>query len=125
MSTNTNQDQQTGVAVAVAPVQTNPLAVKLEDFKRIQGIPLTLSAELDRRKISVRELLALTEDSLLTLNRPTGENIDVYIGEVLLASAEILVVDARLAVRIADLRDKGAVTSGVRRDPLDESLFDD
>jgi flagellar motor switch protein FliN len=100
-------------------------AVKLEDFKKIEDIPLTLSAELDRRRVSVRELLELGPDSLLTLSRATGENIDIYVGEVLLASAEILVVDARLAVRIADLRDKGASSTVKRHDPFDDSLYED
>ena len=80
--------------------------IRLVDFKAIEEIPLELSAELDHRLISVPELLKLQVDSLLLLNRPTGENIDVYVGDVLIASAEILVVDGTLAVRIADLKDK-------------------
>jgi flagellar motor switch protein FliN/FliY len=104
--------------------ERNGLDISLEEFRKIGEIPLILSAELDRRTTSVRELLGLNVGSLLLLNRPTGENIDLYVGEVLLASAEILVVDGTLAVRIADLRDKGAGirTSNVHSDHGHDAL---
>jgi len=40
------------------------------------------------------------------LTRPAGENIDVYVGGVLIGYGELLVVESSLAVRLADLRDK-------------------
>jgi flagellar motor switch protein FliN len=83
---------------------TSHLTLKLEDFQAILDVPLTLSAELDQRKISVSDLLALEVGSLLPLTRPTGENLDLYAGDVLLGSGEILVIDSGLAVRVAELR---------------------
>lgn len=79
---------------------------QLEKFSVVADIPLTIYAELDRRTITFRELLELTPDMLLALSRPAGENIDLYAGEVLIGSGEVLVVDARLAVRVADILDR-------------------
>jgi flagellar motor switch protein FliN/FliY len=79
---------------------------ELGKFSVVADIPLTIYAELDRRTITFRELLELAPDTLLALTRPAGENIDLYAGEVLIASGEVLVVDARLAVRIADILDR-------------------
>jgi flagellar motor switch protein FliN len=81
-------------------------AIDLEKFKTIEDIPLTLYAELDRRTISFKELLELAPDTLLPLSRPAGENIDIYVGDVLIGSGEVLVVDSCLAVRVADLTDR-------------------
>jgi flagellar motor switch protein FliM len=78
----------------------------IELFRRLEEIPLVLRAELDRRTISFGELMKLDVGSLLVLSRPTGENIDLYAGEVLIGSGEILVVDTSMAIRIADLRDR-------------------
>jgi flagellar motor switch protein FliN/FliY len=78
----------------------------LELFRMIEDVPLELRAELDRRKISFRELMELHVGSLLTLARPTGENIDLYAGEVLIGSGEVLVMDGVMSVRIADLVDR-------------------
>ncbi len=80
----------------------------LKSFHFLQDIPLSLFAELDRCKITVRQLLELREGSLLPLSRPTGENINIYAGDVLLGSGEILVIDSSLGVRVADLREKPA-----------------
>jgi flagellar motor switch protein FliN len=80
--------------------------VDLESFEFLGDVPLTIEAELDRRTISFRELLDLRAGSVLTLTRPTGENIDLYAGSVLIGYGEVLVVESSLAVRLADLREK-------------------
>lgn len=76
-----------------------------EGFQRIDDVVITIRAELDRRTISFRELLALEEDSILSFPRPAGENVDVYAEEVLIGTGEIIVVDSFLGVRMADLRE--------------------
>jgi hypothetical protein len=43
-------------------------------------------------------------DSVLNLSRPTGENVDLYAGKVLIGYGEILVIEQSLAVRVAELR---------------------
>jgi flagellar motor switch/type III secretory pathway protein FliN len=59
-------------------------------------------------------MLELAPDTLLPLSRPAGENIDIYVGDVLIGSGEVLVVDSCLAVRVADLgsRPVGAYDKG-------------
>ncbi len=78
----------------------------LEDFLAIEDIPLTLCAELDRRTIRFRELLDLGAGSVVAFPRPTGENVDLYVEEVLMGTGEILIVDSTLAVRVSDIRDR-------------------
>ena len=86
-------------------------AVLPQSYQSIKDVPLVFSAELGRRGITFEELLSLGIDSIIPLNRPSGENIDLYIGELFLGSGEILVVDGRLALRVADLRDKAAAVN--------------
>ena len=78
----------------------DPAARALEP---IADIPVTICAELDRRNIALKDLLELECGDLLPLSRPTGENIGLYLGSLLLATAEIQVNDAHLAVRIAEI----------------------
>ena len=80
--------------------------LKLANYGSIADVELTLLAELDRRTITANELMRLKEGDVITLLRPAGENINLFAGEVLLGSAEILVIEERLAVRVAELRDK-------------------
>jgi flagellar motor switch/type III secretory pathway protein FliN len=78
------------------------------DFGIVEDVRIGLRAELDNRSISFPELMKLEVGSVLQLSRPTGENVDLYAGEILIGNGEILVIDANLAVRVAGLRDKMA-----------------
>jgi len=75
----------------------------MADFKIVENVKIVIRAELDRRTISFPELMKLEPGSILELNRPTGENVDLYAEKVLLGNGEILVVESNLAVRVADL----------------------
>ena len=88
--------------------ETEAELTSLEDFQVIEDVPLRMSVELDRRAISFRALLDLNVGTIVPLSRATGENVDVYAGNVLVALGEILVVDSKLTVRIADLRRRGS-----------------
>ena len=89
-------------------VQTAQLSrpPELQSFDFISDVPVTLHAELDRRSIEVHQLLKLEVNSVLPMTRPAGENIDLYLGRVLIGSGEVLVVDGMLVLRVSDLRDK-------------------
>ena len=86
-----------------------PDSISVEAFETFADVDLTLSAIIDRRTISVPELLQLETGQLLPLSRPAGENIDLFIGDVLIGSAEILVTDDKVAVRVAELNNKPAI----------------
>jgi flagellar motor switch protein FliN/FliY len=75
----------------------------MPDFKIVENVKIVMRAELGRRTISFPELMKLETGSILELNRATGENVDLYAEKVLLGTGEILVVEANLAVRVADL----------------------
>ncbi len=89
-------------------------ANSMDRFQPIEDVPLTLRAELNRQDISFGELLAFDVGTILPLSRPTGENVDLYVEDVLLGSGEILLVDSAVAVRVVDVREK-AVFNGARR----------
>ena len=86
-------------------------SISLGSYAPILDVDLDVYAELDQRSVSFGELVSLDIDSLLPLRRPSGENIDLYVGEILLGNGEILVMDGKLAIRVADLRDKPSALS--------------
>ena len=73
------------------------------NFQVVEDVKITLRAELDQRTISFPELLGLDVGSILQLTRPTGENVDLFVGQALIGCGEILVLDASLAVRVQEL----------------------
>jgi flagellar motor switch protein FliN len=76
-----------------------------EEIASLGEIPVEIEVELDRRTMRTREVLELTEGMVLGTSRSAGENIDIYIGGVLCASGEIVVIENALGVRITDFRD--------------------
>jgi flagellar motor switch protein FliN/FliY len=74
------------------------------DFQIVEDVTIELRAELDKRTTTFGELLNLDIGSILQLSRSTGDNVDLFAGEVLIACGEILVIDSTLAVRVADFQ---------------------
>jgi len=75
----------------------------ISDFQIVENVKIVISVELDKRTIGFPELMRLEPESILELKRPTGENVDIYAGKVLMGNGEILVVESNLAVRVSDL----------------------
>ena len=69
-------------------------------------VPLDIEVELDRRILTMRDLLELREDSLIGTSRSAGENIDIYIGGTLVGFGEIVVIENMIGVRITDFQDE-------------------
>jgi flagellar motor switch protein FliN/FliY len=78
-----------------------------EEIAPLAEVPIEIEVELDRRVMSTRDVLDWEEGSVIGTSRSAGENIDIYIGGVLCASGEIVVIENALGVRITDFRDDG------------------
>jgi len=69
-------------------------------------VPLDVEVELDRRQLTIREVLALETDSVLKLSRSAGENLDVRLGGVLIGYGEIVIPETTVNVRITDFNNQ-------------------
>ena len=78
----------------------------IEDLKPLADIPMDVDARLECCSLTVEQLLALQEGSLLRSERAAGDNIDVQVGSQLVGTAEIILLGASLGFRIADFREK-------------------
>lgn len=66
-------------------------------------VPLSVEAILDRRTMTIKELLSLEQGTVIKLNRSAGENIDIVIGDVGAAFGEVVIIEETMGVRITDL----------------------
>jgi flagellar motor switch protein FliN/FliY len=65
-------------------------------------LPVTVEVRVGGRDLTLDELLKLGVGSIIPLDRPAGETLEVRVGNVSLASAEVVAIEDRLAVRITD-----------------------
>jgi flagellar motor switch protein FliN/FliY len=93
--------------------QANPAPVaKLDDEGRpksdvdldmVMDIPVTISMEIGRTRISIRNLLQLSQGSVVELDRLAGEPMDVLVNDTLIAHGEVVVVNDKFGIRLTDI----------------------
>ena len=69
----------------------------------ILDIPVTISMEVGRAKISIRNLLQLNQGSVVELERLAGEPLDVLVNGTLIAHGEVVVVNDKFGIRLTDV----------------------
>jgi len=69
----------------------------------ILDVPVTLSMEIGRTRISIRNLLQLNQGSVVELDRLAGEPLDVLVNGTLIAHGEVVVVNERFGIRLTDV----------------------
>jgi flagellar motor switch protein FliN/FliY len=74
----------------------------LEEIVHLADIPLDLQIELDRKTLTVRDVLKLETGSVIRLQRSAGENIDILVGGAMIGSGEIVIIEETVGVRITD-----------------------
>ncbi|MBL1378380.1 flagellar motor switch protein FliN [Zobellella iuensis] len=85
---------------AGAPPLTGEERRKLD---AILDIPVTISMEVGRSQISIRNLLQLNQGSVVELDRLAGEPLDVMVNGTLIAHGEVVVVNDKFGIRLTDV----------------------
>jgi flagellar motor switch protein FliN/FliY len=77
-----------------------------EEIGHLSDIPVDVDVLLDRKKMTVREILSLDQGSVIKMARSAGENIDIYVGGAMLGSGEIVIIEETVGVRITDFNEE-------------------
>lgn len=73
------------------------------DLDVILDIPVTISMEVGRTSITIRNLLQLNQGSVIELDRLAGEPLDVLVNGTLIAHGEVVVVNEKFGIRMTDV----------------------
>ncbi|PHM29325.1 flagellar motor switch protein FliN [Xenorhabdus budapestensis] len=76
---------------------------QLSDIDLIMDIPVKLSVELGRTKMTIKQLLKLSQGSVVSLDGLAGEPLDILINGYLIAQGEVVVVSDKYGIRITDI----------------------
>jgi flagellar motor switch protein FliN len=74
----------------------------MDEFSELLDIPLSISLEVGRRRMKVREILLLKQESVVEVPKSAGENIDIYVNGRLVAFGEILEMEGKAGIRLTD-----------------------
>lgn len=74
----------------------------LEEIAGFEEIPVDVQVELDRKTMTLQQILDLDLGSVIRMTRSAGENIDLLVGGALTAFGEIVIIEDSMGVRITD-----------------------
>ncbi|MEY2341098.1 flagellar motor switch protein FliN [Acidithiobacillus sp. IBUN Pt1247-S3] len=89
--------------ITMPPLQDSGNSEKVGNLDMILDIPVTLSVELGRTKIQIRNLLQLAQGSVVELERLAGEPMDVLVNGYLIAQGEVVLVNDKFGIRLTDI----------------------
>ena len=75
----------------------------LADLRRLSAVPVDLSVEIGRARMSVGETLELREGSVVTLDRMAGEPVDLLVNGTPIARGEVVVIDEQFGLRLTQV----------------------
>lgn len=86
-------------------LQADPNAESKSDINMdvILDVPVTLSMEVGRTRVPIRNLLQLNQGSVVELERVAGEPLDVFVNGTLIAHGEVVVVNEKFGIRLTDV----------------------
>ena len=80
-----------------------PSEVPIRDINMVLDIPVQLSVELGRTKVSIKHILQLGQGSVVELDALAGEPMDVLVNGYLIAQGEVVVVNDKFGIRLTDV----------------------
>jgi flagellar motor switch protein FliN len=72
-------------------------------FDLVMDIPVTISVEIGRTMMSIRNLLQMNQGSVVELDRLAGEALDVMVNGTLVAHGEVVVINDKFGIRLTDV----------------------
>jgi len=77
--------------------------VSAVDLARVMDVPVQLTAEIGRTRITIKSLLQLSQGSVVELDGLAGQPLDVLINGYLIAQGEVVVVNDKYGIRLTDI----------------------
>ena len=108
MAEQAESEAQEGDDVQTAELDefTDDAPISQEEKRKLDtilDIPVTISMEVGRSQISIRNLLQLNQGSVVELDRVAGEPLDVLVNGTLIAHGEVVVVNDKFGIRLTDV----------------------
>jgi len=90
-----------------SPMASNNTAPNMDDqdinLDVILDVPITISVEIGRTQVPIRDLLRYSQGSVIELDRLVSEPLDVLVNNTLIAHGEVVVVDEQFGIRLTDV----------------------
>ena len=97
------QDQAPEAQAAATEVATPTDQAPEPNLDVVLNIPVQLTVELGRTRMTIQNILQLGQGSVIELDRLAGEPLDIYANGYLFAQGEVVSMDDKYGIRITDI----------------------
>ena len=87
----------------LASVKNQNVQPPVQSLDFILDVPLKVTVELGRARMAIREILQLTQGSVIELQKFAGEPLEVLVNDKLIARGETVVVNEKFGIRLTDI----------------------
>ena len=88
----------------------------LSGYENLVDINVDFIAELGTTALSIRELLKLDKGSVIDLEKPAGESVELFVNNKIFGKGEVMVYEKNLAIRINEILDSKTVIQYFKRE---------
>lgn len=92
----------TGLHPELKATKEDDLGISL-DSELLKNIPVTISIEVGRTSLKIKDLMMLTQGSIVELDRLAGEPLDLLVNSTLVAQGEVVLVNDRYGMRLTQI----------------------
>ncbi len=90
-------------SVGFEPLQMGMASEAMGNIALLLDVPMRVTVELGRTKMTIKEILGLGEGSIIELDKLAGEPVDILVNDKLIAQGEVVVIDENFAVRVTKI----------------------
>jgi len=88
----------------------------LSGYEDLMEINVDFSSELGVTNLSIAELLKLKKGSVIDLEKPAGESVELFVNDKIFGKGEVMVYERNLAIRINEILDSKSVIQYLKRE---------
>ncbi|WNY69433.1 flagellar motor switch protein FliN [Borreliella andersonii] len=80
-----------------------PEGVDPSNFGLLMDVSMRLTVELGRTERKIKDILGMSEGTIITLDKLAGEPVDILVNGKIVAKGEVVVIDENFGVRITEI----------------------
>jgi flagellar motor switch protein FliN/FliY len=89
----------------------------IKDYEKLSDISISLITDLGQTSLNTSEILKLKKGSVIDLQKPAGESVEIYVNNKIVGKGEVMVYEENLAVRINEILDADSIIRYFKKEP--------
>lgn len=90
----------------------------MESYTGLLDMEVSFRAELGNTKITLEEILKFEKGTVIDLQKPAGESVEVFVNDRIIGKGEVMVYEKSLAIRINEILDSNAIIYYLTKEKL-------